>query len=196
MYTCITHLARRFSIVLSQRTTMRFTGYPAGDRHCIQKYNIYLQLEIDIQIVSKNLILQTYFCSKFLVAQIVQLWIFIKFTCLFQTRDRYLNYFLNICILKKPKAIGIYPARDISPARHIYLQLEIYISSQIYIYIYIYIYLELYRHIYLDREKQLDCIQKFDFVYIIFVLNFQWLTLSNWRYSTSSYVFFKQEIDI
>ena len=162
MYTCITHLARRFSIVLSQRTTMRFTGYPAGDRHCIQKYNIYLQLEIDIQIVSKNLILQTYFCSKFLVAQIVQLQIFIKFICLFQTRDRYLNYFLNICILKKPKAIGIYPAKDI------YLQLDIYISSQRYISPARYIYLELYRHIYLDREKQLDCIQKFDFVYIIF----------------------------
>ena len=143
MYTCITHLARRFSIVLSQRTPLRFTGYPAGDRHCIQKYNIYLQLEIDIQIVSKNLILQTYFCSKFLVAQIVQLWIFIKFTCLFQTRDRYLNYFLNICILKKPKAIGIYLQlniyisiqRYISPARDIYLQLDIYILSYIDIYI-------------------------------------------------------------
>ena len=149
MNTCIAHLARRFLIVLSQRTTMRFTGYPAGDRHCIQKYNIYLQLEIDIQIVSKNLILQTYFCSKFLVAQIVQLQIFIKFICLFQTRDRYLNYFLNICILKKPKAIGIYPAKDIylqldiqissqryiSPARDIYLQLDIYILSYIDIYI-------------------------------------------------------------
>ena len=149
MYTCITHLARRFSIVLSQRTTMRFTGYPAGDRHCIQKYNIYLQLEIDIQIVSKNLILQTYFCSKFLVAQIVQLQIFIKFICLFQTRDRYLNYFLNICILKKPKARGIYPARDI------YLQLEICISSQRYISLagYIPIQTYLHKHIYLDREK-------------------------------------------
>ena len=42
-------------LVLSMSyTTIKFTGYPAGDRHCIQKYNVYLRLEIDIEIVSKN----------------------------------------------------------------------------------------------------------------------------------------------
>ena len=189
MNTCIAHLARRFLIVLSQRTTMRFTGYPAGDRHCIQKYNIYLQLEIDIQIVSKNLILQTYFCSKFLVAQIVQLQIFIKFICLFLTRDRYLSYFLTICIIKKPKAIGIHLAvkiikLEISPARDTYFQQKVDFN------------LQLDRHISLERDRHLDCIKKFDFVDILFVLNLQWLKQSNRRYSLSSYVFFQQEIDI
>ena len=36
------------------QATIKFTGYPAGDRHCIRKYNVYLQLEIEIDIVSKN----------------------------------------------------------------------------------------------------------------------------------------------
>ena len=81
------------------------------------------------------------FCSKFGVAHIVQPQIFIKCICLFPTRDRYLNYFLTICILKPLKARGIYLAAkivqlDISPARDIYFQLEIYISSQRYRYIF------------------------------------------------------------
>ena len=94
----------------------------------------------------------------------------------------FLNYFLTICILKKPRPRGIYLAvkiilREISPARDIHLQLELDI------------YLQLDRHMSLDRDRHLDCIQNFDFDDIIFVLNFEWLRLSNRRISLSAYVF-------
>ena len=79
-------------------------------------------------------------------------------------------------------------ARDISS--------NIYTSSDIYLQQEINIYLQLDRHISPARDIHLDCIQKFHIVDIIFVLNFQWLKLSNRRYSLNSYVFFQQEIDI
>ena len=112
-------------------------------------------------------------------------------------------------MLKKPKPRGIYLALkiillEISIARDIYLLQEIYISSKRYIsptrdihlQLELEIYLQLDRHISLDRDRHLDCIQKFDFVDIIFVLNFELLILSNRRYSLSAYVFSQQEIDI
>ena len=157
----------------------------AGDRHCIRKYNVYLQLEIEIDIVSKNWTLSIsffppklfrhhcrycryHFCYKFPMAQIVQPEIFVRFISLFHMSFfiwLFLNYFLTIGILKKQKARCIYLAvkiiqLEISPARDVYLQLELDI------------FLQLYRQISLDRDRHLDCIQKFDFVDIIFVLNF------------------------
>ena len=91
------------------------------------------------------------FCSTLLVAQIVQLWIVIRLICLFPTRDRYVNYFLNICILMKLKARGTYLAAK-------FINLEISSARYIYIYIYIYIYPARNIHISLARDRHLDCI--------------------------------------
>ena len=67
----------------------------------------------------------------------------IRLICLFPTRDIYVNYFLNICILMKLKARGTYLAAkfinlEISSARYIYPARNIHIS--------------------LARDRHLDCI--------------------------------------
>ena len=126
-------------------TTIKFTGYPAGDRHCIRKYNVYLLLEIEIDIVSKNWTLSVSFFLENCLDIIVDIidiifvltfqWLklsnrryssssYVIFICLFHMS--FLNYFLTICTRKKPKSRGIYLAvkiilLEISPARDIYL---------------------------------------------------------------------------
>ena len=110
--------------------------YISSQRYISSKIDIYLQLEIDIQIVSKKLILQN------IVFVLDFQWLTLSnckmLRCLFPTRDRYVKFFLIICILRTLKARGIYLAAQIiqlqiSQARDIYIQLKIYISSQIYI---------------------------------------------------------------
>ena len=116
----------------------------------------------------------------------------------------------------KLKARGTYLAAkfinlEISSARYIYLHLEISPARNIYLQIYIFsqryispardIYLQLEICIYIQLERDIDLQLEIDIQTvsknlilqsIIFVLNFQWLKMSNCRYSLSSYVFFQQ----
>ena len=96
------------------------------------------------------------------------------FICLLPPRNRYLNYFLTICILKTLRARSIYLAakfyptldipskRYISTARDIHLQLEIYIFSKRYIspvrdiYLQLDIYISNYRYISPARDTYLQ----------------------------------------
>ena len=133
--------SQRYTYISSYRQT-----------HISSQIDIYLQLEIESQIVSRNLNLQT------------------------SSDQRY----VSSC--KK------YAASDIS--------IKIYISSDIYLQQEIDIYLQLDRNISPTRDRHLDCIQKFDFVDIILVQNFQWLKLANQKYSLSSYVFLQRTIEI
>ena len=114
--------------------------YISSQRYISSKIDIYLQLEIDIQIVSKKLILQN------IVFVLDFQWLTLSnckmLRCLFPTRDRYVKFFLIICILRTLKARGIYLAAQIiqlqiSQARDIYLQLEIYLYISLLIEIYI-----------------------------------------------------------